>query len=67
MMRNTLRRSLRNMLKGAGSILNLFPAPSPPIELPKFLDRTDEEALASDWQKTGDAMRSAMNKEIDDA
>ncbi len=69
MMRNTLRRSLRNILTGMGSILNLFPAPRPPLTRPKFLDRTDEEALASDWQAVGDDMRTAMkqvDKEIDD-
>jgi len=57
------------MLTGMGSIFNLFPAPSPPLTRPKFLDRTDEEALASDWQKVGDHMRGAirqMDKEIDD-
>lgn len=66
MMRNTLRRSLRNILFGMGSILDLCPAPSPPIRRPKFMDRTDEEVLASDWQAVGDDMRAAMNKEIDD-
>jgi len=47
----------------------LSPAPRPPLTRPKFLDRTDEEALASDWQEVGDAMRGAMgemDKEIDD-
>ncbi len=69
MTRNTLRRLLRNILIGAGSIFNLAPAPRPPLTRPKFLDRTDEEALASDWQEVGDAMRGAMgemDKEIDD-
>lgn len=64
-MRNTLRRSLRNMLIGAGSILNLFPAPRPPLSRPKFLDRTDEEALESDLKAVGDDMRAAM-KQIDE-
>ena len=70
MTRNTLRRSLRNILTGMGSIFNLFPAPRPPLTRPKFLDRTDEEALASDWQKVEDDMRGAMgqiDKETDDA
>ena len=61
---------LRNLLIGAGSIFNLFPAPSPPLRRPEFLDRTDEEALASDLKAVGDDMRAAMkelDKEIDDA
>lgn len=61
-----MRRSLRNMLKGAGSILNLFPAPSAPIELPKFLDRTDAEAIESDWKAICD-WRATEMKETDDA
>ena len=60
-----MRRSLRNILIGAGSILNLFPAPRPPLQRPKFLDRTDEEALESDLKAVGDDMRAAM-KEIDE-
>lgn len=65
MMRNTLRRSLRNMLIGMGSIFDLFPAPRQEIQLPRVM--TDAEALASDWQAVGDDLRSAMSKEIDDA
>jgi len=64
-----LRRSLRNILIGMGSIFDLCPAPRPPLTRPKFLDRTDAEALASDWQKVGDHMRGAMeqtDKETDD-
>ena len=64
-----MRRSLRNILTGMGAIFNLFPAPRPPLTSHKFLDRTDEEALESDWQAVGDDMRTAMkqvDKEIDD-
>ena len=60
-----MRRLLRNMLIGAGSIFNLFPAPSPPIRRPKFMDRTDEEALESDWKAIGGDIQAAM-KETDD-
>ena len=56
---------LRNLLRGAGSIFNLFPPPSAPLQRPKFLDRTDEEALESDLKAVGDDMRAAM-KEIDE-
>lgn len=55
---------LRNLLAGMGSILDISPAPRP--ELPKVELMSDEEAIADAWQKTGDAMRSAINKEIDD-
>ncbi len=64
MIRNTLRRLLRNMLIGAGSIFDLCPASRRKLELPRI--KTDEEALASDWQAVGDDMRAAT-KEIDDA
>lgn len=66
MTRNTLRRLLRNILIGAGSIFNLFPAPRPPLTRPKFMDRTDEEALESDWKAIGGDIQAAM-KETDDA
>ncbi len=52
---------LRNLLIGMGSILDLCPAPRP-LSRPKFMDRTDEEALASDWQAVGDGLRVAMKK-----
>ena len=46
---------LASFLKGAGSVLNISPAPPPRRSL------TDEEAMASDWQKVGDDLREAMN------
>ncbi len=65
MTRNTLRRSLRNILIGMGSILDLCPAPRKELQFPPI--KTDEEAIADAWQKVGDDLSVAMNKEIDDA
>lgn len=67
-----MKSTLRNILDGAKTIINLFPSP----ELPKPQrtgrygynpERTDAEALASDWQAVGNDLRKAMgmvNREI---
>ena len=60
-----MRRSLRNILIGMGSILDLCPAPRQELQFPPIM--TDEEAIADSWQKVGDDLRAVMNKEIDDA
>lgn len=52
---------VRNIIIGMASIFDLFPAPRP-LSRPKFMDRTDEEALRSDWQAVGDDLRTAMKK-----
>ncbi len=70
--KNQMNTTLRNILDGAKTIINLFPSP----ELPKPQrigrygydpKRTDAEALASDWQAVGNDLRKAMgmvNREI---
>lgn len=60
-----MRSTLRNILDGAKTILNLFPPPELPQMKPVGrygyrTGRTDAEALASDWQAVGDDMRKVM-------
>ncbi len=52
---------LRNLLAGMGSILDLFPHRRE-LQLPPV--KTDEEALASDWQAVGGDIRAGM-KQLD--
>ncbi len=65
MTRNILRRLLRNMLIGMGSIFDLCPAPRRELQFPPI--KTEEEAIADAWQKVGDDMRTVIDNEIDDA
>lgn len=47
-------RWLASFLKGAGSVLQIWPTPCRRI-------LTDSEAIASDWQKVGDDLQQAMD------
>lgn len=50
-----MKAFLRAFLRGAGSILSIWPC----VEVPTI---SDEEALAGDWQRVGDDIRLAMRK-----
>lgn len=51
------RRSMwRSLIKNSGSLFGFSST------RPAFMDRTDAEALASDWKAVGDDMRSAMRQ-----
>ncbi|MEK7640807.1 MAG: hypothetical protein AAB389_02325 [Patescibacteria group bacterium] len=49
---------LASFLKGAGSVLEIWPTPQPTYEQ-RF--GTDEERMASDWQRVGDDLQKAMD------
>lgn len=60
-----MKSTIRNILDGAKTIINLFPSPERPK--PQHIGRygydpkrTDVEALASDWQAVGNDLRKAM-------
>ena len=57
----TLREKFKYWLKGASTVLVLFPDTATEMRK-RFLDRTDAEALAGDWQRVGDDLRSAIRK-----
>lgn len=57
----TLREKFKYWLKGASTVLVLFPDTTTEMRK-RFLDRTDAEALAGDWQRVGDDLRSAIRK-----
>ena len=57
----TLREKFKYWLKGASTVLVLFPDTTTEMRK-RFLDRTDAEALAGDWQRVGDDLRSATRK-----
>jgi hypothetical protein len=49
-----------NLLAGAGTIFSI--APSRDKRLAKILNRSDSEAIASDWQTVGGDLYSAIDK-----
>lgn len=56
-----LREKAKHWLKGASTVLVLFPDTGTRLRK-RFLERTDAEALAGDWQRVGDDLRSAIRK-----
>ncbi len=55
-------RILRNILIGAGSVLELSPPVKRVTIAPHLRRMSAEEALASDWRNVGESMRIAMSK-----
>lgn len=60
-----LRERAKHWLKGASTVLVLFPDTGTRMRR-RFLERTDAEALAGDWQRVGDDLRSAIRKYEDE-
>jgi hypothetical protein len=56
-----MTRLLKNMLEGAGSIINLFPS-GPEYENPLKKHKTAADAMASDWLAIGCDMQKAIDK-----
>ena len=61
----TLRERFNHWLKGASTVLVLFPDTTTEMRK-RFLERTDAEALAGDWQRVGDDLRSAIGQYEDE-
>ena len=57
----TLRERAKHWLKGASTVLVLFPDTATRMRK-RFPERSDAEALAGDWQRVGDDLRSAIRK-----
>ncbi len=55
-------RRIKNFLHRAASIMSLFPDRSRRVARPKFLDRSDSEAIANDWIQVGNDLRKAMGQ-----
>jgi len=59
----SLRRRVRNLLRGAGSALDIMPAPR--RYTPRFGRRphlSATAAIASDWRRVGDDLRAASER-----
>lgn len=56
-----LRERSRHWLKGASTVLVLFPDTATRMRK-RFLERTDAEALAGDWQRVGDDLWNAIGR-----
>ena len=56
-----MSKKLKNLLKGAASIFEIYPNTSARLRK-RFLERTDAEALYSDWQKIGNDIRRTTEK-----
>ncbi len=52
---------LKNMLAGAGSIINLFPR-EPEYENPVLKHKSAADAMASDWRAIGKDMQRALDR-----
>ena len=61
----TLREKFKYWLKGASTVLVLFPDTATRMRK-RFPERTDAEALAGDWQRVGDDLRNAIRKYEDE-
>lgn len=61
----TLRERAKHWLRGASTVLVLFPDTATRMRK-RFPERTDAEALAGDWQRVGDDLRSAIRKYEDE-
>ena len=61
----TLRERTKHWLKGASTVLVLFPDTTTRMRK-QFLERSDAEALAGDWQRVGDDLRSAIGQYEDE-
>lgn len=56
-----LKEKFKHWLEGASTVLVLFPDTTTRMRK-QFLDRTDAEALADDWQHVGNDLWSAIKK-----
>jgi hypothetical protein len=52
--------AVSNILKGAGSVLDIWPAPHRRVVGRKIRALSPAEALASDWNRVGSALRASM-------
>ena len=57
----TLREKFNYWLKGASTVLVLFPDTTTRLRN-RLLARSDAEALAGDWQRVGDDLWNAIRK-----
>ena len=53
-------KMLHNLLRGAATLMELFPARPRAIELGVVISDDDGAAITSDWMAVGDDLRSAM-------
>ena len=56
-----MKERFKHWLKGASTVLVLFPDTATRMRK-RFLERSVAEALAGDWQRVGDDLRSAIRK-----
>ncbi len=52
---------IKNLLHGASTIINLCPNTRDDLRM-RFLERSDAEALHSDWAKVGEDLRKALDQ-----
>lgn len=57
----TLRERAKHWMRGASTVLVLFPDTAARMRK-RFPERSDAEALAGDWQRVGDDLRNAIRK-----
>lgn len=57
-----MSRKLKNFIRGAGSVANVWPTPAENHIGEGLLERTDAEALRSDWEAIGRDLWSSINQ-----
>lgn len=55
-----MRQITRNILHGAGSILDMMPRAGIVVVGQRILERSDAEAVASDWQAVGEDVSGSI-------
>jgi len=57
---------IKNFIRGAGSIMEIFPPIRQPEGLKRYYYRpalTDSEALKRDWEKVGNSLKIVINRQ----
>lgn len=57
-----MKRFWHNLLRGAGSLVDILPAPTFRPLNQSLLGRTDADALRSDWERVGHHLEAAMGQ-----
>lgn len=61
------KRKLKGFLRGAGSVLELYPHKKP-IDIGRdILKRTPDEAIEEDWRNVGSYIWNAVNSKMEDS
>lgn len=58
--------TIRNILRGAGTVLSVMPEPYTIVIAPSIAGKSDFEAIYSDWRLIGEDLQAALNCTLGD-